>query len=75
VLRTQPWFPNARDRGQPQMVYLPKTAATRHLSDWRRMQETEATLWHPAARLFRHKAAGDWADLVERAGRRLAELR
>jgi tetratricopeptide (TPR) repeat protein len=54
---------------KPVWILLP------HLSDWRWMQETETTPWYPTARLFRQKAAGDWAELVERVGSRLSELR
>ena len=37
-----------------------------HMADWRWMQEMETTPWYPTARLFRQRAPGDWAELVER---------
>ncbi|HVN94411.1 MAG TPA: tetratricopeptide repeat protein [Terracidiphilus sp.] len=52
--------------GKPVWILLPK------LADWRWMEEMERTPWYPTARLFRQRAAGDWADVVERV---IAELR
>jgi tetratricopeptide (TPR) repeat protein len=45
-----------------------------HLSDWRWMQQTEATPWYPTARLFRQSIPGDWTGLVERVIGELSEL-
>jgi tetratricopeptide (TPR) repeat protein len=45
---------------KPVWILLP------HLSDWRWMQELETTPWYPTARLFRQRAPGDWAGVVER---------
>ncbi len=45
-----------------------------HLSDWRWMQEAETTPWYPAARLFRQRARGDWAGVLERVIDELREL-
>ncbi|MGA8781864.1 MAG: tetratricopeptide repeat protein [Terracidiphilus sp.] len=53
---------------KPVWILLP------HLGDWRWLQETETTPWYPTAQLFRQKAAGDWAELVERVGKRLAAV-
>ncbi|MGD1106514.1 MAG: tetratricopeptide repeat protein [Terracidiphilus sp.] len=46
--------------GKPVWILLP------HLADWRWMQETEQTPWYPTARLFRQRAAGDWAEVIDR---------
>ncbi|HEV2487718.1 MAG TPA: tetratricopeptide repeat protein [Terracidiphilus sp.] len=46
--------------GKPAWILLP------HLADWRWMQERETTPWYPTARLFRQKAPGDWAELMQR---------
>jgi tetratricopeptide (TPR) repeat protein len=35
-------------------------------SDWRWMQETEATPWYPTMRLIRQKTPGDWPGLIDR---------
>jgi hypothetical protein len=40
-----------------------------HLADWRWMQETERTLWYPTAQLFRQRAPGGWAEVVERVSK------
>jgi ADP-heptose:LPS heptosyltransferase len=53
---------------KPVWILLP------HLSDWRWMQQTEATPWYPTARLFRQSIPGDWAGLVERVIEELREL-
>jgi tetratricopeptide (TPR) repeat protein len=45
---------------KPVWILLP------HLSDWRWMQQTHATPWYPAAQLFRQKAPGDWAGVIDR---------
>ena len=44
---------------KPVWILLP------HLSDWRWMQQTETTPWYPTARLFRQRAPGDWAGLID----------
>ncbi len=54
---------------RPVWILLP------HLSDWRWMQETETTPWYPTARLFRQRAPGDWAGVVERVIGKLGLLR
>jgi hypothetical protein len=54
---------------KPVWILLP------HLSDWRWMQQTQATPWYPTARLFRQSIPGDWAGLVERVIRELNALR
>ena len=46
-----------------------------HLSDWRWMQQTEATPWYPTARLFRQRIPGDWTEVVERVIKQLIEFR
>ncbi len=53
--------------GKPVWILLP------HLSDWRWMEETERTPWYPTARLFRQKAPGDWAEVVQRVSGELRE--
>jgi tetratricopeptide (TPR) repeat protein len=55
--------------GKPVWILLP------HLSDWRWMQQIETTPWYPAARLFRQRAPGDWAAVVERVIGELSKLR
>ncbi|MGA3372672.1 MAG: tetratricopeptide repeat protein [Terracidiphilus sp.] len=55
--------------GKPVWILLP------HLSDWRWMQETETTPWYPTARLFRQRAPGDWAGVLERVIAELSALR
>jgi hypothetical protein len=45
---------------KPVWILLP------HLSDWRWMQKIETTPWYPTARLFRQRAAAQWAETVER---------
>jgi len=54
---------------KPVWILLP------HLSDWRWMQQTEATPWYPTARLFRQSSPGDWAGLIERVIRALNAFR
>jgi tetratricopeptide (TPR) repeat protein len=55
--------------GKPVWILLP------HLGDWRWMQQIETTPWYPTARLFRQSAPGEWAGVVERAIKHLAEFR
>jgi tetratricopeptide (TPR) repeat protein len=45
---------------KPVWILLP------HLADWRWMQERETTPWYPSARLFRQRAPGDWAEVIQR---------
>lgn len=37
-----------------------------HVPDWRWMLEREDSPWYPTMRLFRQRAPGNWADVVER---------
>jgi ADP-heptose:LPS heptosyltransferase len=53
---------------KPVWILLP------YLADWRWMQEIETTPWYPSARLFRQRAPGDWAEVVERVIRQASEL-
>jgi tetratricopeptide (TPR) repeat protein len=46
--------------GKPVWILLP------HLADWRWMEETERTPWYLTARLFRQRAAGEWAEVLGR---------
>jgi hypothetical protein len=45
---------------KPVWILLP------HLADWRWMEQTHATPWYPSAQLFRQKASGDWAGVIDR---------
>ncbi|MGO8759410.1 MAG: tetratricopeptide repeat protein [Terracidiphilus sp.] len=54
--------------GKPVWILLP------HLADWRWMQERETTPWYPTARLYRQRAPGDWAEVLERVIRQFGEL-
>jgi tetratricopeptide (TPR) repeat protein len=45
---------------KPVWILLP------HLSDWRWMQQMDATPWYPTAWLLRQSTPGDWAAVVER---------
>jgi hypothetical protein len=53
---------------KPVWILLP------HLSDWRWMQQVEASPWYPTARLLRQTQPGDWAGLVKRTIDELTEL-
>jgi tetratricopeptide (TPR) repeat protein len=54
---------------KPVWILLP------HLSDWRWMQQIETTPWYPTARLFRQRAPGDWAGVLDRVIENLSALR
>jgi tetratricopeptide (TPR) repeat protein len=45
-----------------------------HLSDWRWMQEKEATPWYPTAQLIRQSAPGAWPGVIERVGSLLRDF-
>lgn len=55
--------------GKPVWVMLPQ------ISDWRWMQEIEATPWYPGARLIRQSRPGDWASVMDRVRAQLQTLR
>jgi len=42
--------------------------------DWRWLTRGEHTPWYPQARLFRQKAAGDWASVINAVGDALAQF-
>ena len=54
---------------KPVWILLP------HLSDWRWMQQTDATPWYPTAWLLRQSRPGDWDEVVERVMSELSQLR
>jgi hypothetical protein len=53
--------------GIPTLILLP------HNPDWRWLREGDGTPWYRSARLVRQTSAGDWAGVLERVGRILAE--
>jgi Flp pilus assembly protein TadD len=53
--------------GKPVWILLPLRA------DWRWLLEREDSPWYPTARLFRQRARGDWAEVIERVARELSE--
>jgi tetratricopeptide (TPR) repeat protein len=53
--------------GKPVWILL-KFAA-----DWRWLRGRDDSPWYPSARLFRQKAPGDWAELIERVKAELVE--
>jgi tetratricopeptide (TPR) repeat protein len=54
---------------KPVWILLP------HLSDWRWMQQSDATPWYPTAWLLRQSSPGDWAEVVVRVIGELSQLR
>ena len=54
--------------GRPLWLLLPSHG------DWRWMSKREDTPWYPSARLFRQAQPGDWAEVIDRAARALADL-
>jgi tetratricopeptide (TPR) repeat protein len=54
---------------KPVWILLP------HLSDWRWMQQSDATPWYPTAWLLRQSRSGDWAGVVARVMSELSHLR
>ncbi len=48
---------------------------SRHDGCWRWLRERDDTPWYPAARLFRQTVPGNWADVIDRVGRALVDLR
>ena len=55
--------------GKPVWVLLPAGP------DWRWLLGREDSPWYPAMRLFRQRAPGDWAEVIGRVARALAEWR
>jgi len=53
--------------GKPVWTLLPQ------VSDWRWLLEGETTPWYPTMRLFRQTQTGDWAGVMRRVARALAE--
>jgi tetratricopeptide (TPR) repeat protein len=53
---------------KPVWILLP------HLSDWRWMQQTDATPWYPTAWLLRQSTPGDWNELIERVSAEFSAL-
>ena len=54
--------------GRPVWTLLPAAP------DWRWLTAREDTPWYPTMRLFRQQAPGDWAGVIARVARALAEL-
>jgi hypothetical protein len=52
---------------------VPVWMATSLAPDWRWLQEREDCPWYPTMRLFRQKAAGDWAEVFRRIRAALQE--
>jgi tetratricopeptide (TPR) repeat protein len=51
--------------GKPIWLMLPR------FCDWRWMNERDDSPWYPSATLFRQRAFGDWADVIESMAARL----
>lgn len=54
--------------GKPVWILLP------HLADWRWMETTVRTPWYPTAVLFRQRERGNWAEVMERAVKKLVGI-
>jgi hypothetical protein len=54
--------------GKPAFVLLPARP------DWRWMQGRDDSPWYPTLRLFRQRAAGDWADVMARVRIAVAQM-
>lgn len=54
--------------GKPVWVLLPAAC------DWRWLLDREDSPWYPSARLFRQSRRGDWAGVLQRVARQLAQL-
>ncbi len=52
--------------GRPAWLLLP------HIAEWRWLVGRDDSPWYPSLRLFRQRAAGDWAELIDRVGAALA---
>ena len=46
----------------------------RYASEWRWMRDRDDSPWYPTMRIFTQTSAGDWDEVVRRAGGALAEL-
>jgi hypothetical protein len=57
----------AASLGKPTWVLLPARGA-----DWRWLRDRDDSPWYPSARLFRQRAAGDWAPVLRRLETALA---
>lgn len=54
---------------------VPTWLLLHHDPDWRWMEGRADTPWYPDMRLFRQRAAGDWAGVVEEVGATLTDQR
>jgi hypothetical protein len=53
--------------GKPVWILL------RHAACWRWLMDRSDSPWHPTARLFRQKTAGDWSGVVTEVERALRQ--
>jgi len=53
---------------------LPVWILSRYDGCWRWRRDSDATPWYPTARLFHQQAPGDWAAVIDRVARALAEV-
>lgn len=53
---------------------VPVWTLLHHDPDWRWMEGRDDSPWYPQMRLFRQRAAGDWAGVIDAASTRLASL-